>query len=394
MTAQAEDQEGRHRPDPRRQGPRQAGPRHRRAAARAARSIVENLNIVKRHTRPRPMQRLEPHGRPQVEPGRHHREGPRRCPVSNVMLVCPVCNRPTRVGIEIRETKGEQHRRCASASAPTAARRSTGNGDATTATTRRYTPRLKELYESELRARLKDELGLRSIMQVPRIQKITLNMGVGEAKTDAKALDAAIEELTTIAGQRAQMRRARKSIAQLQAPRGDADRRARSRCAARACGSSSTGWSRSRCRASATSAASTRDSFDGRGNYSLGIREQIIFPEIDYDDVAAIRGPRRRHHDHRRDGRAGARAPARRSACRSPASEGEGSSSGKEVAGRQAGRGRSGSRSRKYIALQPLRPAARGVPEVRPLPDLPARARAPGRDPRHDEVELVGGRRC
>ena len=73
----------------------------------------------------------------------------------------------------------------------------------------RYRPRLKEQYESELRPRLQDELGLKSIMQVPRIQKITLNMGVGEAKDGAKQLDSAIEELTTIAGQRAQMRRAR-----------------------------------------------------------------------------------------------------------------------------------------------------------------------------------------
>jgi large subunit ribosomal protein L5 len=74
-------------------------------------------------------------------------------------------------------------------------------------------PRLKERYERELRGALKDELALNSIMQVPRITKITLNMGVGEAKTDAKALDAAIEELTTIVGQRAQVRKARKSIA-------------------------------------------------------------------------------------------------------------------------------------------------------------------------------------
>ena len=71
-----------------------------------------------------------------------------------------------------------------------------------------YMPRLKEIYESDLRAQLKDELGLSSIMQVPRIQKITLNMGVGEAKTDSKAMDSALEELTTIAGQRAQVRRA------------------------------------------------------------------------------------------------------------------------------------------------------------------------------------------
>src|ERR671935_1276259 len=76
-----------------------------------------------------------------------------------------------------------------------------------------YSPRLKQLYETELRGRLKDELDFSTIMQVPTIAKITLNMGVGEAKTDAKALEFAIEELTTIAGQRAQMRRAKKSIA-------------------------------------------------------------------------------------------------------------------------------------------------------------------------------------
>src|ERR1043165_475165 len=83
-----------------------------------------------------------------------------------------------------------------------------------------YTPRLKEQYENEIRPRLKDELGLDSVMQVPRIEKITLNMGVGEAKTESKLLDSAIEELTTIAGQRAQVRRARKSIAQFKGGEG------------------------------------------------------------------------------------------------------------------------------------------------------------------------------
>src|SRR5436305_3098279 len=77
-----------------------------------------------------------------------------------------------------------------------------------------YKPRLKVLYEQELRARLKDELGLSTVMDVPQVEKITLNMGVGEAKTDAKQLDSALDELTIIAGQRAQVRRARKSIAQ------------------------------------------------------------------------------------------------------------------------------------------------------------------------------------
>src|SRR5262249_20900001 len=89
----------------------------------------------------------------------------------------------------------------------------TGHRQVTATNGNGYTPRLKALYEQELRSRLKEELGLHSVMQVPRIEKITLNMGVGEAKTDAKALESAIDELTTIAGQRAQMRRARKSIA-------------------------------------------------------------------------------------------------------------------------------------------------------------------------------------
>ena len=76
-----------------------------------------------------------------------------------------------------------------------------------------YVPRLKQRYESEIRSQLKEELGFSSVMEVPRVTKVTLNMGVGEAKTDAKALDAAIDELTVIAGQRAQVRRATKSIA-------------------------------------------------------------------------------------------------------------------------------------------------------------------------------------
>src|SRR5258708_24278172 len=76
-----------------------------------------------------------------------------------------------------------------------------------------YAPRLKQRYEDDIRPELMGELQLDSIMQAPRISKITLNMGVGDAKTDAKAMDSAMDELTTIAGQRAQLRKARKSIA-------------------------------------------------------------------------------------------------------------------------------------------------------------------------------------
>jgi large subunit ribosomal protein L5 len=150
-------------------------------------------------------------------------------------------------------------------------------------------PRLRQRYDEEIRAALEEELGLDSVMQVPRITKITLNMGVGDAKTDAKALDAAIEELTTISGQRAQVRRARKSIASFKLREGMA---VGARVTIR-------GARMYEFLDRLISIALPRirdfrglnpDSFDGRGNYSLGIREQIIFPEIDYDSVPAIRG--------------------------------------------------------------------------------------------------------
>ena len=158
----------------------------------------------------------------------------------------------------------------------------------TTAEARDYKPRLKELYTRELRGRLKDELGL-ALMQVPRISKITLNMGVGEAKTDAKQLDAAIEELTIIAGQRAQQRRARKSIAQFKIREGMP-------IGAKVTLRGDRMWEFLD-RLVSIALPRIRDfrglsprSFDGRGNYSLGIREQLIFPEINYDDVSQIRG--------------------------------------------------------------------------------------------------------
>jgi large subunit ribosomal protein L5 len=157
------------------------------------------------------------------------------------------------------------------------------------ATTETYSPRLKDYYENELRPQLKEELGLRTVMQVPKLSKITLNMGVGEAKTDAKQLDQAIEELTTIAGQRAQVRRARKSVAQFKIREG------------MPIGAKVTlrGARMYEFLDRLISIALPRirdfrglnpDSFDGRGNYSMGVREQIIFPEINYDDIQQVRG--------------------------------------------------------------------------------------------------------
>jgi large subunit ribosomal protein L5 len=152
-----------------------------------------------------------------------------------------------------------------------------------------YAPRLKTTYEQELRPRLKDELGLSSTMQVPRLQKITLNMGVGEAKTDAKVLDSAIDELTTIAGQRAHVRKARKSIAGFKVREGMP-------VGARVTLRGDRMWEFLD-RLVSIALPRIRDfrglsprSMDGRGNFSLGIREQIIFPEVDYDQIAGIRG--------------------------------------------------------------------------------------------------------
>jgi large subunit ribosomal protein L5 len=152
-----------------------------------------------------------------------------------------------------------------------------------------YSARLKERYEQELRRRLKEELELSSIMQVPTVSKITLNMGVGEAKTEVKALDSAIEELSTITGQRAQVRRARKSIASFKLREGMP-------IGARVTLRGTRMWEFLD-RLVSIALPRIRDfrgldpaSMDGRGNFSLGIREQIIFPEINYDDVQTIRG--------------------------------------------------------------------------------------------------------
>jgi large subunit ribosomal protein L5 len=152
-----------------------------------------------------------------------------------------------------------------------------------------YQPRLKVLYEQDLRPRLKDDLGFDTVMAVPRLEKITLNMGVGEAKTDAKQLDSAIDELTIIAGQRAQVRKARKSIAQFKIRAGmPVGARVTLRGAR---------MYEFLDRLISIAVPRIRDfrgfnprSLDGRGNFSLGIAEQIIFPEINYDDIQQVRG--------------------------------------------------------------------------------------------------------
>jgi len=149
--------------------------------------------------------------------------------------------------------------------------------------------RLKELYSNEVTAKLKEELGLKNVMEVPRITKITLNMGVGEALSDKKLMDNAVADLEKLSGQKVLVTKARKSIAGFKVREG---------------------WPIG-CKVTLrkermwdfldrlvdVAIPRIRDfrglnpkSFDGRGNYSMGVREQIIFPEINYDKVDKVRG--------------------------------------------------------------------------------------------------------
>jgi large subunit ribosomal protein L5 len=150
-------------------------------------------------------------------------------------------------------------------------------------------PRLRELYERDVMPALTEKFGYATPMAVPRVDKVTLNMGVGDAKQDSKVLDAASEQLATIAGQRPNVRRARKSIASFKVREGMPVgvsvtlRRARM-------------WEFLD-RLFSIAIPRIRDfrglnprSFDGRGNYSMGVREQLIFPEIDYDSIDQVRG--------------------------------------------------------------------------------------------------------
>jgi large subunit ribosomal protein L5 len=150
-------------------------------------------------------------------------------------------------------------------------------------------PRLRERYESELVSALTSKFGYTSRMQVPTLEKVTLNMGVGDAKQSTPILEAATEQLATIAGQRPSVRRARKSVANFKLRDGMPVGVAVTLRGARM-------WEFVD-RLVSISIPRIRDfrglnprSFDGRGNYSLGIREQLIFPEIDYDSIDEVRG--------------------------------------------------------------------------------------------------------
>jgi large subunit ribosomal protein L5 len=149
--------------------------------------------------------------------------------------------------------------------------------------------RLKQRYENEIQPALIERFGYSSAMQAPRITKITVNMGVGDAKQDSRVLEAATEQLATITGQRPSMRRARKSIAQFKVREGMPVGVAVTLRGERSYEFLDRLMSIAIPRIRDFRGLSPR-SFDGRGNYSLGVREQIIFPEVDYDEIDQIRG--------------------------------------------------------------------------------------------------------
>jgi len=152
-----------------------------------------------------------------------------------------------------------------------------------------YTPRLRARYRDELVPALKEQLGLINVMQVPRLEKIVVNMGVGEAVKDGRLLDAALEDLATITGQKAVVTKARKSIAGFKLREGMA-------IGAKVTLRGAYMWEFVD-RLVSLALPRIRDfrglsptAFDGHGNYTLGVTEQLIFPEIDYDKVVKVTG--------------------------------------------------------------------------------------------------------
>jgi large subunit ribosomal protein L5 len=151
------------------------------------------------------------------------------------------------------------------------------------------TPRLKVKYNDEIAAQLKEDLELENAMQVPRLLKIVVNMGVGDAAQDAKLMDGAVEDLRIITGQQPKVTMARKSISNFKLREGVPVGASATLRGARM-------WEFLD-RLIATAIPRIRDfrgmnpnGFDGRGNYTFGVTEQLIFPEIDYDKVAKVRG--------------------------------------------------------------------------------------------------------
>ena len=149
--------------------------------------------------------------------------------------------------------------------------------------------RLKDLYSNEIKDAMVKKFGYKNVMQIPKIDKIVINMGVGEAKENAKVLDTAIKDLETITGQKAVVTRAKKSVANFKLREGMPIG-----CKVTLRGEKMYEFTDRLVNLALPRVRDFRgvnpDAFDGRGNYALGIKEQLIFPEIEYDKVDKVRG--------------------------------------------------------------------------------------------------------
>lgn len=149
--------------------------------------------------------------------------------------------------------------------------------------------RLKDLYSAEIKDAMMKKFGYKNVMQIPKLEKIVINMGVGEARDNAKVLDAAVKDLETIAGQKAVVTRAKKSVANFKLREGMPIG-----CKVTLRGEKMYEFTDRLVNLALPRVRDFRgvnpDAFDGRGNYALGIKEQIIFPEIEYDKVDKVRG--------------------------------------------------------------------------------------------------------
>lgn len=150
-------------------------------------------------------------------------------------------------------------------------------------------PRLKEKYEKEVVPALREKFGYKSIMEVPKIEKIVINMGVGDAKDNSKLLDAAVNDLTFITGQKAVVTRAKKSIANFKLRQGMPIGCKVTLRGAKMYEFADKLFNVALPRVRDFKGVSNK-AFDGRGNYTLGVKEQLIFPEIEYDKVEKLRG--------------------------------------------------------------------------------------------------------
>ena len=243
-----------------------------RAMPKEGKVIVDGVNTARKHQRA---------VRATMQAGIIDRDMP--IPVANVALICSNCG-PTRGRLPLRRPGQEDpHLQ------EVRGRRLMAAPSTTATPTAAPPPRLKLRYDTEIRPRLLGELGLDNIMQVPRLEKIVVNMGVGKATQQASLLEGAVKDLQLITGQKPLITKAKKSIAAFKLREGNA-------IGAKVTLRSARMWEFFD-RLISLAIPRVRDfrglppnAFDGRGNYTFGFDEQLIFPEIDYDKIDAVRG--------------------------------------------------------------------------------------------------------